>query len=578
MYILGIHTGHDAGACVFADDTLLAFCKEERLNRIKNDGGFFDLQSVDEVLRIADIGRQQVDAVAFTRMKFPVSCFRLKGLPFRDWRRKALGQRRDRSLGSLIIRHQNLDAAAFLDFPRLRKTMGLRADVALHFSNHHRAHILSSLRYCDWPDDVLLVSCDGGGDGAHYSAYRYGDGRLEQLWGGEETLLDQPQDAAASIGLAYAFATAACGFKPNRHEGKLTGLAAFGEPKVAAQIVSLFVVDDEGRVSSPLTGGKALHEALGRLFSGLSNADIAASIQIATEEVVINWLRTLLRKHPAHFIAMSGGVFSNVRLNQLVAALPGIHEVFIFPAMGDEGLPVGACVDYWIASQGLARLSRDRLRHLYFGWPYRGDDLLAAGEHLGFRVERTADVAGKTARLLADNWVGAIFHGAMEMGPRALGARSILASPSRREVNDSINKRLQRTEFMPFAPYVLDVDAERVYEINTRNRYACRFMTITTRVNPEWAERIPAVVHIDGTARPQIVERESNPLYYDILDAFKRLTGLPTLVNTSFNTHEEPIINRPEEALQALAENRIDFLVCDQGMVFPAGSQAVAKP
>ncbi len=159
----------------------------------------------------------------------------------------------------------------------------------------------------------------------------------------------------------------------------------------------------------------------------------------------------------------------------------------------------------------------------------------------------------------------------MEMGPRALGARSILANPAQREVNDSINKRLQRTEFMPFAPFVLDVDAERLYDVDARNRYACRFMTITTRVKPEWASRIPAVVHVDGTARPQIIERAVNPLYYDILDAFKRITGLPSLVNTSFNAHEEPIVNTPTEALQALADNRIDFLVCDGGMVFPVG-------
>ncbi|WP_291992278.1 carbamoyltransferase C-terminal domain-containing protein [Candidatus Accumulibacter sp. ACC003] len=570
MYILGIHTGHDAGACLFADNTLLAFCKEERLNRVKNDGGFFDLQSVDEVLQIAGITRSQVDAVAFTRMKFPVSCFKIGAVPFRDVRRKLLGQRRDRSLGSLMIRQRNLDASAFLDLAKLRRHMDLRADVALHFCNHHRAHVLSSLRYCDWTDDVLLVSCDGGGDAAHYSAYHYAGQQLHAIWGGEETLLGDPQNGGASIGLAYAFATTACGFRPNRHEGKLTGLAAFGQPIVAAPIVALFPVDENGHIHSELADSKALQRTLQQLFEGLSKEDIAASIQVATEQVVVGWLQALLKKHPAKYIAMSGGVFSNVRLNQLVAALPDIDEVFVFPAMGDEGLPVGACVDYWVATQGMARLTRDRLQHLYYGRPYSGEDLLSAGERRLFRVERSADHIEKTAQLLADNRIGAIFWGAMEMGPRALGARSILASPARREVNDSVNQRLQRTEFMPFAPYVLDVDAERVYDIDARNRYACRFMTITTRVKPEWLARIPAVVHVDGTARPQIIERASNPLYYDILDAFKRLTGLPTLVNTSFNAHEEPIINTPEEALQALADDRIDFLVCEGGLVFPA--------
>ncbi|WAG78624.1 hypothetical protein LMK08_25290 [Metapseudomonas furukawaii] len=573
MYILGIHTGHDAGACLFEDDKLIAFCKEERLNRIKNDGGFFDLRSVDEVLRIAGITRRQVDVAAFTRMKFPVSCFRNGVLPLRDLRRKVFSQQRDRSLGSLMMRNKSLDADAFLDIPKLRRQMGLRTDVTMYFANHHRAHVMSSLRYCDWPGDTLLVSCDGGGDAAQYSAYMLADQQLQLIWGGEETLLEEPQNSGASIGLAYAFATSACGFKPNRHEGKLTGLAAFGEPKVADQIVALFPVDEQGRIHSTLADNKALHKALAALFDGLSNQDIAASIQIGTERVIQRWLEALLKRHPAKYIAMSGGVFSNVRLNQLVAELPGIEEVFIFPAMGDEGLPVGACIDYWVASKGLASLTRDRLDNLYFGWPYTGEDLLSAGERSGFHVVREPGYVEKTAQLLADNWVGAIFYGAMEMGPRALGARTILASPAQREVNDSINKRLQRTEFMPFAPYVLDIDADRVYEIDRRNRYACRFMTITTKVKPEWVAKIPAVVHVDGTARPQIIERHSNPLYYDILSAFKERTGLPTLVNTSFNAHEEPIINTPEEALQALADNRIDFLVCDGGMIFPATTQ-----
>ena len=567
MHILGIHTGHDAGACLFEDDRLVAFCKEERLSRVKNDGGFFDLRAVDEVLRIGGIGRAQVDAVAFTRMKFPVSCFRNDVLGLHDLRRKVLGQQRDRQLVSLMLRSGTDDPRAFLDFPRLRQYMGLREDAELHFVNHHRAHVLSSLRFCDWPGETLLVSCDGGGDCAQYSAYWYDGGQLSVLWGGDETLLLEQQNAAASIGLAYAYATEACGFLANRHEGKLTGLAAFGQPVVAERIEALFEVGDDGRIRSALEGPDVLQARLLELFQGLSREDIAASIQQATERVVLRWLEALRSHRGVRYIAMSGGVFSNVRLNQQVAALPGIDEVFVFPAMGDEGLPVGACVDYWISRCGLSALTRDRLEHLYYGWPYRSADLLSAAEARGFVVERSAEVAARAAELLASNQVGAIFQGAMEMGPRALGARTILASPARREVNDSINLRLQRTEFMPFAPYVLEEDAEQIYEIDSRNRYAARFMTITTRVRPEWAERIPAVVHVDGTARPQIIERASNPLYYDILVAFKTLTGIPTLVNTSFNAHEEPIINTPAEALQALADNRVDFLVCAGGLI-----------
>jgi carbamoyltransferase len=154
----------------------------------------------------------------------------------------------------------------------------------------------------------------------------------------------------------------------------------------------------------------------------------------------------------------------------------------------------------------------------------------------------------------------------MEFGPRALGARSIVASPSDHAINDDLNKRLERSEFMPFAPYVLDEDAERVFDITPVNRYAARFMTITCGVKPEWQKKIPAVVHVDGTARPQIVRASENPVYAAILRGFRDATGLPVLVNTSFNVHEEPIVNRPDECVRALVDGRIDFVITEQAV------------
>jgi len=155
----------------------------------------------------------------------------------------------------------------------------------------------------------------------------------------------------------------------------------------------------------------------------------------------------------------------------------------------------------------------------------------------------------------------------MEFGPRALGARSIIASPKKNSINKSLNDRLQRTEFMPFAPYVMEDDASDIFNISEANRYACKFMTITTNVKKKWIKKIPAVVHIDNTARPQIVNKKDNKLYFEILNYFKKITGLPVLVNTSFNAHEEPIINKPNEALASLKDMRIDFLVTKFGLI-----------
>lgn len=567
MYILGIHTGHDASACLFKDGQLIAFCKEERLTRVKNDGGFFELGSIQEVFRVGGISSREVDVVCATRMNFPAQAF--KGMAIRLARLpdKLLKRRRDVNLSTQMIKY-DVEETQLLDLNVIKNKLQLRTDCKVSFINHHLSHVLGAWYFTDWAGDNLYVSCDGGGDGAHYSAYVGGEAFPKVLIGKDETLRKEPQNGAASVGLAYAFATELCGFIPNRHEGKLTGLAAFGEPIFADRLQSLWTVTDDGHVLSQLKGAGALKRFMHELFADASREDIAATIQYVTENVVLNWITKLRHLHPVSRIAMSGGVFSNVRLNQKVAELPDVEEIFVFPAMGDEGLSVGACVSWWCAHNNNV-VDRRRLGQPYYGFPWSGSDLIKRAVDDGFPVERMEDPSNSAAGLLKNGQVGAIFYSGMEMGPRALGARSILASPADRSVNDSINKRLQRTEFMPFAPVVRDIDAKDVFAINSTNKYACHFMTITTDVNAKWRDRIPAVVHVDGTARPQIISREYNPLYYDIVSKFKELTGLPCLVNTSFNVHEEPIINTPEEALRALKDNRVDFLVCESGLIFP---------
>src|SRR5262249_47349065 len=245
-------------------------------------------------------------------------------------------------------------------------------------------------------------------------------------------------------------------------EGKITGLAASGQPLFGHQIWQCFTVDRDGRIGSGFSSGDDLARHLSKLFARASSKDIAASVQWASEALIVDWLNTLLKIFPARFIGMSGGVFSNVRLNQRVAELNGVEEVFIFPAMSDEGLSIGNCVFSEIEEHGLNRVARYKLRDVYFGRRYRSEDLLSAADSSGFQVARSKNTAAEAASLLAAGSIGAIFSQRMEMGSRALGARSIIATPHKREINDVLNKRLQRTEFMPFAPYVLEQDAGRV--------------------------------------------------------------------------------------------------------------------
>jgi carbamoyltransferase len=390
------------------------------------------------------------------------------------------------------------------------------------------------------------------------------DGKLECHFGDDRWLL-QRRPRRSSLAWAYGHATEACGFKMFRHEGKLTGLAAFGEPKLAEEIAKHFWIDDDGMVAAKFKNEEAIRRVVLEICRGHSREVIAASIQAVTEDLMLRSVRAWVERSRSRRLGLSGGLFANVRLNRLLAEQCPIDEVFIFPAMGDGGLSVGAGLGFLLRRDGLPLWlnRRYRLDDLYLGNDYSHE----IDKELGLcpDVRRLPGAPAETASgLLLSGKVGAAYIGRMEFGPRALGARSILARPDDGAINDRLNKRLNRSEFMPFAPYVLDEYADKVFEITPRNRYAARFMTITCAVRPEWKSRIPAVVHVDGTARPQIVRDRDNPLYADILRRFESATGLPILVNTSFNVHEEPIINQPAECLRALRDGRVDFVVTEQ--------------
>ncbi|HJN60754.1 MAG TPA: carbamoyltransferase C-terminal domain-containing protein, partial [Alphaproteobacteria bacterium] len=283
--------------------------------------------------------------------------------------------------------------------------------------------------------------------------------------------------------------------------------------------------------------------------------------------VTLESVRRLLKRHGVRRLGLSGGVFGNVRLNRLLAEETDIDEAFVYPAMSDQGLPAGGVLQYLLERDGMETWlgARYPLETLYFGrdWGQGADRVFTGTPGIATPSDNPA---AKAAELIEQGKAVAIFSHGMEYGPRALGARSILASPADAGINDALNTRLSRSEFMPFAPVVAEEDAATLFDIDARNRYTARFMTITCDVKPAWRARIPAVVHVDGTARPQIIRRADNPLYYDILAAFKQLSGLPTMINTSFNVHEEPIINRPEECAQALLDDRVDYVVTDKAV------------
>lgn len=569
MLILGIHAGfHDGCAALFEDYRMVAAVALERLTRIKIDGGRIPDEAIDECLAIAGRTRSEVDAVAMSRAIAPWRWCSHLGMGRKFGRRfqELQGRVRHVSLERELMRAKRTDTEGIVDSARLRRGLGLRPDCRVHFYNHHRAHALAALFHTDW-DDALLYTADGGGDNVQYSHRLLRDGRLVELAGGDEALLAPTR--TDSLGLAYGFTTQALGYKINRHEGKVTGLAAFGTASAYETLAAHFSVDDAGVVSSDFTDNGAMRRAIFAIAETVSREDMAASIQQLLEERVLESITRLLRRHPVSNLALAGGVFANVRLNQRLAEETGVAEIFVYPAMSDQGLAAGGALDFLLARDGLDAWldNRYRLEHVYLGGRAEADQVLAATPGI---AKLSDDPIGRGAELLSAGAVVGLYTEAMEYGPRALGARSILANPADRDINDVLNARLGRTEFMPFAPVVAAKDVELVFDLPAASRYAARFMTVTCRVRPEWRERIAAVVHVDGTARPQIIERPVNPTYFDILAAFKALSGLPVLINTSFNVHEEPIINTPEDCAQALSENRVDYVATERALYGPA--------
>jgi carbamoyltransferase len=248
--------------------------------------------------------------------------------------------------------------------------------------------------------------------------------------------------------------------------------------------------------------------------------------------------------------------------------------------MGDEGLALGAA--YAVAAelgreQGVP-LEPRKLTDVYLGPTYGAPEIERAIADAGLTAEPLSDVAPRAAELLAEGRVVARSDGRMEYGPRALGNRSVLYQPTDPTVNDWLNKHLARTEFMPFAPVTLAECADECYRDLDGARYAAEFMTITFACTPWLHERCPAVVHVDGTARPQLVRRDQNPEYYRILEEYRKLTGLPVLINTSFNMHEEPIVCTPADAVRAFVQGELDYLLLGNYLVRGRGADRPARP
>jgi carbamoyltransferase len=309
------------------------------------------------------------------------------------------------------------------------------------------------------------------------------------------------------------------------------------------------------------------------MCKGYSKEVIAASCQRAFESIVIEWADYWISKGNHKNVFLAGGTFANVLLNQKVLEIPGVEYIYIHPAMTDAGLGVGAALEAYhkLRDKMGAPFQPVQYRNVYFGPGFSDEDIERALSEAEVEYHRPDDLEMEVAKAIVDGKIVARYEGNLEYGPRALGHRSILYHTQDKTVNDWLNSKLQRTEFMPFAPVTLYEKADICYkvELGKDPKHAMQFMTITADCTDEMKKLSPAVIHVDGTARPQLVREEDSPSYYQILKYYYELTGIPSVVNTSFNMHEEPIVCTPEEATRAFLQSGVDILAVGPFIAIP---------
>jgi len=434
--------------------------------------------------------------------------------------------------------------------------------------DHHEAHAILSYYTSGFQDDTLVFCADAsGGANLHHSRTYLGSK-------GKMYYIDGIDNSRKSLGHLYAALTEFLGYKRLKDEGKVVGLSGHGAIWWDLYHAWKSVIEIEGTKTSvdnhKIELGGVYHDLYSKFFNLLGSKywktknvihNIAHTGQFLFEEKVVELIQNLHKKAPhTRKIALSGGIFANVKLNKRINELDEFDEVFVLPPMGDEGLAYGCAMGVMV------RLEQDylpiRLKDVFLGNEYSKEEILASSEGLN-RVDLDLDLV---AKLLIDKKILGLYQGRSEHGPRALGNRSIICDCTHQETYGILNGKLERNDYMPFAPAILDEDVDRVFHLN-KSKYASEFMTLLVDTKDEWKEKIPTVVHpIDKTARIQLVTSDSNPLFYQILKKYKELSGVGILVNTSFNVHNEPIVERPQDAFNHLRGGIVDYLVTPYGI------------
>jgi carbamoyltransferase len=588
MKVLGINDGFDAGVAMVVDGKLTAAVNEERLSRIKFHRGYrdgFPYRSLEAVLGINDFSSSDIDAVAIPNFAFPPLHLRLQGLktPSRDTADNAQsdplpkGRLHRRAIDYLISLPSNSKlarASARLyknALSRILRQYGM-GKIPICFIDHHLSHAAAAY-YTSGKEKGIAVTFDGYGDGHSGTISLCGQGQIHRL---------HAIPTAHSLALFYGAATVLAGFRFNRHEGKLTGLAARGKYSETLEAFQKMIEIDPTTYTIRSKLGVNQFDCIDTMKSILDGQfgreDIAAGAQAHLEDIVVSLIQHLIQNNDPFDLFCAGGLFANVKLNKEINELPEVKSFYAFPAMGDGGQAAGAAL--FVYHQMRPRKWHPQpLQSIYLGVESSHHHIRQGVQESGVPFKYYAHgIEEKVAELLAKGKIVARFNGRFEFGPRALGNRSILYQPTDPSVNDWLNRSLRRSEFMPFAPTTLEEDAPACYQQISSAAESARFMNVAFATTRAMQKRCPGVVHVDNTARPQVLRKRDNPNYYKIVQAYKQKTGLGTIINTSFNMHEEPIVTTAEEAVATFVSGHLDYLAIGNYLMGHPGNDRSKRP
>ncbi|NJN16985.1 MAG: carbamoyltransferase [Oscillochloris sp.] len=570
MYTLGINAAyHDPAACLVCDGRVIAAAEEERFTRRKHGKrptpfSTYELPfyAIDYCLRAADIRLAEVDQIAYSYDPYIL-----------------LGERAHDAMIELPLEpsaHPTpqewgsgwdpLFLSAIVNAPRhlvggvphhlKERFRGVRYDGPFnwHFVAHHLAHAASAFFPSPF-DRAAVLTLDGRGERVTTGYFVGAGAALEPL---DQVLMPH------SLGIMYEQVTEHLGFLHSSDEYKVMALASFGEPRYLHLFRELVRVGDNGRYTiAPLHLSERFGapRRRGEPFAQ-RHYDLARSLQATLEETVLKLAGWLAESSGASNLCLAGGVALNCVLNARLRDSGLFRQVWAQPAAGDSGTALGAAL--WVDAKARGgRRGESRMDHAFLGPSYSETEIENLLRWAKLPYRRVDDIAAATAELLAQDKIVGWFQGRMEFGPRALGARSILASPITPDMQTRLNELKDREDFRPVAPVVLE-EAAADWFVNAGES---PFMLFVHKVRPEHAARIPAVRHVDGSARIQTIRRDQHPRYYDLLKAFAERTGVPVLVNTSFNTRGEPIVCTPRDALESFWTTPLDALAIESFLV-----------